>query len=61
MSKMGQYVLERDEILQAALLSGISREDFIAQCEHRKKRPYDGTSLDWAWEVLQTMKENLDE
>ncbi len=61
MSKMGQYVLERDEILQAASLIGISREDFFAQCEARKKHPYNGASLDWAWEVLNEMKANLDE
>tara|TARA_Y100000385_G_C13074252_1_gene630610 strand:+ start:910 stop:1110 length:201 start_codon:yes stop_codon:yes gene_type:complete len=59
MSKMGQYVLERDEILEAAFCSGISHDDFATQCKARQKHPYDGTSLDWAWEVLKKMKEDL--
>ena len=64
MSKMGQYVLERQELLGQVYASGVNRDEFIARCKKAKEtgKPKGRVgSIDYAWMILAEMKEQLNE
>ena len=65
MSKMGQWVFEREELKCAVELSPISHDDFVTRCEevnpNKGMHWFNSPSLDWAWAVLKEMKDEHDQ
>lgn len=59
MSKMGQYVYERQTLWDECYASGIGWDEFLERCREtvRSKAPNGkGRILDYAWDVLAEMK-----
>lgn len=64
MSKMGQYVFERQELLDEAYALGIDRDELIVRCKKAKEAGETKGrvgSIDYAWKILAEMKEQLNE
>lgn len=56
MSKIGDYVIDRQQLIIAVGLSDIQLDDFIARCKEENPRFWHGPDLDRAWQIFGEMK-----
>lgn len=56
MSKIGDYVIDRQQLINAVELSAIQHDDFIARCKEENPYFWHAPNLDRAWQIFGEMK-----